>query len=663
MLGRIRGRATIGAKLALVSVLFLIPIGLLGNLFYAQSMQDIGFAAKEVDGVYYLQSVWPMLADTLKDPAKAGAAVGAHRAEVDASGSQYDAGMSTEGPHAAIATEAAKPDNADGVRSAIIGLIAKIDDGSNLTLDPDLDSYYMMDAATVKLPELADSARAVFDAAAGLDGVDKPAFDVRAALLLAIGRFSTAIDNIDSSLGNAVKGSSDGSLKQSTEPGQGAIHAAALALKAEATKISDAIASAGTFKGIAALTAKHSALQAEADRQWGVWSVELKRILELRMSNLWSRLISKLGIAGAVLAVTLIVVALIARSITHGVSRLTRRMGHLIDGDLASDIPYIAYSNELGRIGRAVAVFRDGLAKIEHMNAEAADKDRRQAEARRATMVELAAEFEAKILDVVTTVAAASLQVEANASSLSRIADLTAFHGRAASESAEASERRVRTVTGDTERMAGHSRDIARSMSEAARVSADAETQAAETRRTVDNLAEAATRIGEVVKLIREIADQTNLLALNATIEAARAGEAGRGFAVVASEVKSLAAQTGKATEEIGSQIANIQSATLNAVDAIGAITMTIGTLGQMARESAGAMELQIGHVGTITGEVSVVGEQSTALIGTISKFGEAARETDSAAQMSAEAARELGGQAARLRAAVEAFLADLRAA
>ena len=62
------------------------------------------------------------------------------------------------------------------------------------------------------------------------------------------------------------------------------------------------------------------------------------------------------------------------------------------------------------------------------------------------------------------------------------------------------------------------------------------------------SLAGAAERIGDVVRLISEIAGQTNLLALNATIEAARAGDAGRGFAVVASEVKSLASQTAKAT-------------------------------------------------------------------------------------------------------------------
>jgi methyl-accepting chemotaxis protein len=76
-------------------------------------------------------------------------------------------------------------------------------------------------------------------------------------------------------------------------------------------------------------------------------------------------------------------------------------------------------------------------------------------------------------------------------------------------------------------------------------------TKATATNAECAGLAQAAQKIGDVVKLIRNIAGQTNLLALNATIEAARAGEAGRGFAVVASEVKSLAVETAKATEEI----------------------------------------------------------------------------------------------------------------
>jgi methyl-accepting chemotaxis protein len=80
------------------------------------------------------------------------------------------------------------------------------------------------------------------------------------------------------------------------------------------------------------------------------------------------------------------------------------------------------------------------------------------------------------------------------------------------------------------------------------------------------NLGKRSEEIGNIIKVINEIADQTNLLALNAAIEAARAGDAGRGFAVVAEEVRKLAERSMGATKEIALVIRQVQADTNDSV-------------------------------------------------------------------------------------------------
>ncbi|AYK07570.1 methyl-accepting chemotaxis protein [Brevibacillus laterosporus] len=90
-----------------------------------------------------------------------------------------------------------------------------------------------------------------------------------------------------------------------------------------------------------------------------------------------------------------------------------------------------------------------------------------------------------------------------------------------------------------------------------------------ESENIIDVLQSQSGKIGEIVKMISEIANQTNLLALNAAIEAQRAGEHGRGFSVVADEVRKLAEQSKQSAEEISQLIKEIQERTNTAVISI----------------------------------------------------------------------------------------------
>jgi methyl-accepting chemotaxis protein len=275
----------------------------------------------------------------------------------------------------------------------------------------------------------------------------------------------------------------------------------------------------------------------------------------------------------------------------------------------------------------------------------------------------LADTFEADIGAVVKSVATAAAQMQQSARSLTEAAAASGREAMAVSEAGTQANADVQAVAAAAEEMAASVEEITRRVAEAADVARRAVAEAKATDSTVRGLAEAASRIGDVVRLIGEIAGQTNLLALNATIEAARAGEAGKGFAVVASEVKNLAGQTAKATEEIGRQIAEMQGATSMAVDAIRAIGATVDRTSDIATAIAAAVEQQGATTREIARSASQVAQATDTVARRIEGIRSAADSTGGSARAVLEASGALAGDADRLRAGAEGFLRSVRAA
>ncbi len=157
--------------------------------------------------------------------------------------------------------------------------------------------------------------------------------------------------------------------------------------------------------------------------------------------------------------------------------------------------------------------------------------------------------------------------------------------------------------------------EISTKTSEAARMT---ETTVSNNQKSAEVLADLKKRseeIGEIIKVVVDIAGQTNLLALNATIEAARAGEAGKGFAVVANEVKELASRTQEATQDISGKITAIQTSTQETQNVLDSTTESINSIDGMMSSIAAAIEEQ----SAVTAEIGTSMTSATSKIDAVS--------------------------------------------
>jgi methyl-accepting chemotaxis protein len=367
---------------------------------------------------------------------------------------------------------------------------------------------------------------------------------------------------------------------------------------------------------------------------------------------------------GLVVGLVLIGAAAFASlAIGKPVRRIGEVLMELANGNKTVQIPYADRRDEVGDTARAAKAFKDNIVRVERLEGEQKEAEKRAAVERKSAMHRLADEFEGAVGSIVGTVSSASAKLEGAANTLTKTADTTQqLSGLVATASDEASSN-VQAVAFAAEELSASVSEVGRHVQESSRIARDAVVQAARTDLRINELFQASQRIGDVVKVITAIAEQTNLLALNATIEAARAGGAGKGFAVVAQEVKALAAQTAKATNDIGTQISGMQMATRDSVAAIKEIGGTIDRVSEIATAMAAAVEEQGGAIQEIARNVQEAAAGTSQVATNIVDVNRGATATGQASAEVFASAKSLATDSNRLQIEVRKFVESVRSA
>jgi methyl-accepting chemotaxis protein len=281
---------------------------------------------------------------------------------------------------------------------------------------------------------------------------------------------------------------------------------------------------------------------------------------------------------------------------------------------------------------------------------------------RRATIDEAIATFRRRVEDHLKTVTEGAKAMRSTAATLFGNSGQTSNSADGAVSASNEASTNVETAAVAADELSGSINEIGRQLSKTTEIVRSAVSEAHGTNHQITALAQAAQKIGDVIKLIRAIAGQTNLLALNATIEAARAGESGKGFAVVASEVKSLAVQTAKATEDISRLIMAVQAATSSAVSAISRISGRMQEIDSCATAVSAAVEEQSAATGEISQSVASASDGAKIVVSVLGEVTGAAAQTRQSAENVLTASQAVEAAAAELRLEVEGFLSRVAA-
>jgi methyl-accepting chemotaxis protein len=397
---------------------------------------------------------------------------------------------------------------------------------------------------------------------------------------------------------------------------------------------------------------------------------EIATLAKSRSSAVWAALTASqartrniiIGVAIATVIIGLALSVLIGKSIAGPLHGLAEAMKRLANGDTSGTIPATRAVDEIGDMARTVIVFRDNIIERDRLTSDQANSTREK-ELRGESIAAAIVAFRNSINAALQNLRGTAQRLESSSTRLNTAADAVTAESQTAETRVNAASQNVTAAASAVDELAASINEIVNQTAKSNEVANSAVTEARRTARTMTELGDAATRIGEIIGLIQAIAAQTNLLALNATIEAARAGEAGRGFAVVASEVKSLAAQTAKATEDIASQVGAIQAAAADSSQAIGQVNAIISDMSSIASVVSTTMEEQNAAVASIADGVNRASIEAQTGAAAMSRVAGASTDARGTAAEVKSLADTLTAAAENLDAEVQRFLTGVQAA
>jgi methyl-accepting chemotaxis protein len=608
-----------GAKAGVISLMFLVPLIVLLWGYSADKSAAIGVAEQEQVGVAMVQKLMPLMlrAQDLRRAtlARANGGAGSDLADMqarevrafDAAAADVEIFVAAHqgGEHWGDVKKArgmalSLPTNASpqAVRAAYVAYVGSVlhfidhvVDASALSLDPDGDTYYMMSAAMIHLPQLVEHVGLTRGVANG--GVIAGGVDRETALTL--GRNSALAEaELDSVTQDFAKA-------REYNPALADLNAdAAQRLTGQFLNLvrDDVMGDAIKVQSTALVASANDAILELAALQERT-AKRLDGGLASRVSGLRAQRTAVFAMSAVATALAAYLFVCFFKVMQGGLGELRVHIEALSAGDLTrSPAPW--GRDEVASLMLTVAEMQESLRNTVSKVREASDE-----------LVQASTEIAASAMDL-------SGRTEQTAANLEQATSAMEQIGATATHTAE---------------HAGEASGIAQNNAGVARDGGEVIGQVVHTMSAIQN---SSGKIGEIIGVIDGIAFQTNILALNAAVEAARAGEQGRGFAVVASEVRALAQRSAAAAREIKTLI----TASVENVDSGNRIVASAGeTIGQIVEHTQRVSEI----IASISGSAR---EQAQG----VEQVGQAVSELDKMTQQNAALVEETAAAAGALK-------------